>query len=287
MCGRVNQFANLPGLSVAGKQLRIERRPKKPKEDKRAEVQVLNNICPTDYADVLTQSGGEIGLERMRFGLMPAWARGGKAEVAKKFAHTFNARCESVFELASFRGPILRQRCLIPVRGWHEWPDRSTPYFIHRSDEAPVLLAGLWDVWESTSPRDLETGPIITSMSVITTPPGRYMAKFHDRSPLILEGETALAWLQPGLQPDDLRALFKPYESDLLEAYRVSTTANLSRNKSEETLRPVAPPVPQAGDEPVKVEAEEKKPKKPDPQMRLFEGCVGVWVFDLMKPAAV
>ncbi|OYW73604.1 MAG: hypothetical protein B7Z37_20830 [Verrucomicrobia bacterium 12-59-8] len=265
MCGRVNQFASTPALYLAGKKLRIERRPKKKAEDPKSEVPVLNNICPTDYADVLTLEREEIGIERMRFGLIPGWAKGSKAEVAKKFAHTFNARCESIFDLASFRGPILRQRCLIPVRGWHEWPDRSTPYFIRRSDDDPVLLAGIWDVWESHSVEDLESGRVITSMSVVTTPPGRYMAKFHDRSPLILEGETALAWLQPGLHPDDLSAFFKPYESGLLEACRVSTAANQSRNKTDETLRPIAPPVPQAGDEPVKVE------EPPSPQMLLFE----------------
>ncbi len=264
MCGRLNQFASIPALSLAGKSLRIERRTKKKDEDKKAEVQVVNNICPTDYADVVTLEAGEMCIERMRFGLVPSWAKGSKAEVGRKFGHTFNARCESLFELASYRVPILRQRCLIPVRGWHEWPDRATPYFIHRTDDAPVLLAGIWDVWESHRPEDWETGPIITSMSVVTTPPGRYMAKFHDRSPLILEGETALAWMQPGMQPDDLRPLFKPYESEHLEAYRVSTTANQARNKSEEALRPIAPPVPQAGDEPVHIENELS------PQLKLF-----------------
>lgn len=93
-------------------------------------------------------------------------------------------------------------------------------------------------------------------MSVVTTAPGRYMAKFHDRSPLILEGETAFTWMQPGMQTDDLRALFKPYESEHLEAYRVSTSASQVRNKTEEVLRPVAPAVPQVGDEPVKVDDE-------------------------------
>jgi putative SOS response-associated peptidase YedK len=264
MCGRLNQFANIPALSFAGKKLRIERRKKRGDEDKKAEVQVINNICPTDYADVLTMQNYEIGIERMRFGLVPMWAKGTKAEVAKKFALTFNARCESVFELASYRGQILRQRCLIPVRGWHEWPDRTTPYFIHRIDDAPLLLAGIWDVWESPYPEDFDSGAVVTSMSVVTTPPGRYMAKFHDRSPLILEGETALAWMQSGMLADDLRALFKPYESEHLEAYRVSTAANQARNKSEEVLRPVAPPVPQAGDEPVKVEDDS------NPQLKLF-----------------
>ncbi len=247
MCGRLNQFAKLPALSIAGKALRVERRSKKSREDAKSEVQVINNICPTDYADVLTMEAGEVGVERMRFGLVPSWARGSKAEVSKKFVHTFNARCESVFELASYRGPILQRRCLIPVRGWHEWPDRATPYFIHRSDDAPLLLAGIWDVWESSDPADEASGPVVTSMSVITTPPGRYMGKFHDRSPLILEGEAALAWMQPGMPAGDLRALFRPYESEHLEAYRVSTTANQARNKTEEVFTPIAPPVPHNG----------------------------------------
>ena len=257
MCGRLNQFAKIPALSIAGRALRIERRKKKEREDKRADVSVVNNICPTDYADVLTMESGELGVERMRFGLIPQWAKGGKAEVWKKFMLTFNARCETVFDLASYRLPVRQQRCLIPVRGWHEWPDRTTPYFIHRADDEPLLLAGIWDVWESRDPADAAGGALVTSMSVVTTPPGRYMAKFHDRSPLILEGDSALAWMQPGMQADDLRAFFKPYESEHLEAYRVSTAANQARNKTEEVLQPIAPPGPQAGDEPVKVEEED------------------------------
>jgi putative SOS response-associated peptidase YedK len=251
MCGRLNQFAKIPALALAGRALRVERRKVRAGEDKKSEVPVINNICPTDYADVLTMDGGDLGVERMRFGLVPNWAKGSKAEVSKKFAHTFNARCESVFDLASYRRPILQRRCLIPVRGWHEWPDRQTPYFIHRADDAPLLLAGIWDVWESHDSADKASGPVVTSMSVITTPPGRYMGKFHDRSPLILEGDTAMNWLQAGMQADDIRAFFKPYESEYLEAYRVATLANQARNKTEAVFAPIAPPVPQEGDGPV------------------------------------
>ncbi len=251
MCGRLNQFAKIPALSIAGRALRFERRQARAGEDKKSEVAVVNNICPTDYADVLRLEGSEVGVERMRFGLVPSWARGSKAEVGKKFSHTFNARSESVFELASFRGPILHRRCLIPVRGWHEWPHRASPYFIHRSDDEPLLLAGIWDVWQSQDPADFANGSVVTSMSVITTPPGRYMGKFHDRSPLILEGDSALAWMQPGLRADDLRAFFKPYESEQLEAYRVSTVANQARNKTEAVFAPISDPVPHEGNESV------------------------------------
>ena len=264
MCGRLNQFAKLPALSIAGRSLRIERRKPKEHEDKRAESPVINNICPTDYADVLTMNADEMNLERMRFGLIPSWAKGTKTEIEKKFRLTFNARCETVFDLASYRVPILRHRCLIPVRGWHEWPDRSTPYYIHRADGEPLLLAGIWDVWESHDPADEASGAVVTSMSVITTPPGRYMGKFHDRSPLILEGEEALAWMQPGMQADDLRALFRPYESEHLEAYRVSTAANQARNKTEDALLPIGPPVPQEGDDPIESAIEQT------PELKLF-----------------
>jgi len=126
MCGRLNQFASLPSLSLAGKALRVERRKKKGHEDKRSEVAVVNNICPTDDADVLTLRDDEWEVERMRFGLIPGWAKGGQKEVWKKFMRTFNARSETVFGLASYRQPIRRTRCLIPMRGWHEWQDCTT-----------------------------------------------------------------------------------------------------------------------------------------------------------------
>ena len=71
MCGRLNQFAKLPALSIAGKALRVERRNKKSREDAKSEVQVIYNICPTDYADVLTMATGEVGVERMRFVMRP------------------------------------------------------------------------------------------------------------------------------------------------------------------------------------------------------------------------
>jgi putative SOS response-associated peptidase YedK len=265
VCGRLNQYAQLRPLSIAGRELRIERRKKKEREDKRSAVPVVNNICPTDYADVFIMQAGEMSIERMRFGLIPQWAKGNKAAVWKKFMLTFNARCETVFDLASYRLPVRQQRCLIPVRGWHEWPDSKTPYYIHRADDEPLLLAGIWDVWESLDPADEDSGPVVTSMSVVTTPPGRYMAKFHDRSPLVLEGESALAWLQTGLIPPLSPSLCI---SDVLFV-KLYNNHNLviggkSRHKTEEVMRAIAPPVPQAGDESVKMEEEIS------PQLKLF-----------------
>jgi len=250
----------MPALSLAGKALKLERRPNHPGEDKRSSRVVIHNICPTDYADVILEEGEELALKRLRFGLIPCWAKGGKTEVWRKFMMTFNARCESVFDLASYRSPVRRQRCLIPVRGWHEWPVRETPFYIHRSDDKPLLLAGIWDCWESKDPADEETGAVVTSMSVITTPPGAYMAKFHDRSPLVLEGERALAWINSDQSQDALRAMMEPYDSPNLQAYRVSTAVNRATNKEPSVCDPVSLPVPH-GDAPI-TEAEAMLPLK-------------------------
>jgi putative SOS response-associated peptidase YedK len=263
MCGRLNQFAKLPSLSLARRALRVEQR-KKQREDRRSEKAPNDNICPSEYAEALLVDKGEVVLQKMRFGLVPHWAKGTKAEVWRKFMLTFNARCETVFDLTSYRGPILKQRCLIPVRGWHEWPASGRPFFIHRADDEPLLLAGIWDVWESHDPADEESGPVVTSMSVITTPPGRYMAKFHDRSPLVLEGEAANAWMDPGLDKAQVQVLLRPSRDEQLEAYRVSTAVNNPSNKTEEVRRAIAPPVPQAGDAPVEIE------DGGSPQLKLF-----------------
>ncbi|GAA5135174.1 hypothetical protein GCM10023213_08010 [Prosthecobacter algae] len=256
MCGRLNQFAKLPALSLAGRALRVERRKASAKEDVRSKAPSVHNLCPTDYADVLTMEESELVATRMRFGLIPSWAKGGKAEVNKKFRLTFNARSETIFELASYRHSVMQRRCLVPVTGWHEWPDRGKPYFIHNADGSPLLLAAIWDVWQSPLAEDQASGPMHTSMSVVTTPPGRYMAKFHDRSPLVLDDERALAWLSPGQAKEELQSFFQPYESELLEAYRVSNASLLPQNKSAESLVPISSPVPQMGDVPVANENE-------------------------------
>lgn len=267
MCGRLNPKAQLRSLLLAGRERRVRRRAPRADEDRRAGVEIPHNVCPTDYADaVVGVSGEDLVAERLRFGLIPAWAKGSKAKVARRFGRTFNARCETVFDLASYREAILHRRCLVPVEGWHEWPERDQPYYIHRRDGAPVLLAGLWDRWISRDPADLAEGPTVSSMSVVTTPPGRYLGKFHDRGPLILDDEATLAWLDPATPPESLRRLLRPYDHPELEAYRVSAAVNRPRLKTGEVRRPIAPPVPQAGDEPLPA------PASPAPETPLLSG---------------
>jgi putative SOS response-associated peptidase YedK len=157
--------------------------------------------------------------------------------------------------LASYSQPVRQRLCLVPVRGWHEWPDRNTPFYIHRADDQPLVPAGIWDTWESRDPADQDAGSLVTSMSIITTPPVAYMAKSHDRSPLVLEGARALAWVRPDQSEDQMRALMQPYDSPRLEVCRVATAVNRATNKDATVRDAIAPPVPH-GDVPVATDEE-------------------------------
>mmetsp|Transcript_2545 Transcript_2545/g.6647 ORF Transcript_2545/g.6647 Transcript_2545/m.6647 type:complete len:241 (+) Transcript_2545:185-907(+) len=67
----------------------------------------------------------------------------------------FNARSDTLYEKRSFRDLALKgNTCVVSVDGFYEWKisDKDTlgggsgkqPYFVHRSDGLPLLIAGLW-----------------------------------------------------------------------------------------------------------------------------------------------
>ena len=68
--------------------------------------------CPVIAANDGENSGN--GIETARWGLIPAWKKTVEAaEKSRKMC--LNARAETVFELPSFRSPVLSKRCLIPT----------------------------------------------------------------------------------------------------------------------------------------------------------------------------
>jgi putative SOS response-associated peptidase YedK len=245
MCARIDQPDSWDEI-VIDALLAAERLAPDPLEDARAVNHYAHNICPTDYADAVVRVNGRDVRTPMRFGLVPHWAKGNKTAVARTFRATFNARSETVFKLPAFRSAIVSRRCVVPVTGWHEWGRSKRPHFLHKRDGAPILLGAIWDRWVSGDAADRPSGPQVTSMSVITTPAGAYIAQLHDRSPLVLSVETARRWLDPALGEREIRATFVPYDDDLLEAYPVASAVNNVRDKSAAVVAPAGPPLARA-----------------------------------------
>ena len=179
------------------------------------------NVCPTTTIDAIVSSDGKRSLERMRWGLIPSWWKKPLKEL--KLA-TFNARAETVATKPFFRSAFKRTRCLIPVSGYYEWeerPDGKQPWYFTARDGSPALtVAGLWDEW--TNP---ETGKPLKSCTMIITEPNEFVAKVHDRMPVLLTERQFDPWLAGKAGVEYL----KPATNDFLQKWRVSKRVNSSR----------------------------------------------------------
>jgi putative SOS response-associated peptidase YedK len=65
------------------------------------------------------------------------------------------------------------------------------------------------------------------------------MASLHDRMPVILPPDAYAHWLDSAPQiPESLQPLIKPYPSDEMDAYPVSTLVNNPKNDRAECVVP-------------------------------------------------
>lgn len=179
------------------------------------------NVAPTQRAPVVrARPDGSLVIDALIWGLQPPW-------LAKP--GPINARAETASTQPMFRSAFKGRRCVVPVSGFYEWQaggvgKAKQPWYIHRADGQPLLLAGLWEARDG-----LET------FTVITTGPNEFMARLHNRMPATLEPEQARPWLS---SPD--QSLLAPAADGVLTAHTVSTRVNSPRNDEPSLVEPVA-----------------------------------------------
>ena len=66
-----------------------------------------------------------------------------------------------------------------------------------------------------------------------------YVEEFVDRMPVMLMMEDYDRWLGATSDLDELRAMLRPYDANLMEAYAVSRAVNSVKNDTEECIEPV------------------------------------------------
>jgi putative SOS response-associated peptidase YedK len=182
------------------------------------------NICPTDPIDVVVERAGKRELTSMRWGLVPSWW-GGRL---KDIPATFNARAETVNQKPMFRDAFRRKRCLIPASGYYEWLDIPTgkqPYYNSAADGSPLTIAGLWDTW-----KNIETGGLLESCTMIITNANALASKVHDRMPVLLQPNDFDRWLSGRSGTE----LLKPAPDDYLQMWAVSRNVNSSRAPTDD-----------------------------------------------------
>lgn len=187
------------------------------------------NIAPSQLAQVVLFEEGARRLEQFRWGLIPFFAK--DVKIGQKL---FNARGETVHEKPSFRNAFKKRRCLVPVDGFFEWPEKGGfPRRIRRKDDGLFTFAGLWEEW--TSPK----GETVKSFTIITCAPNEFMAQVHDRMPVILTPSQEDEWVNPEIPMERLREILQPREWDDMEVYTVSKLVNSPRNDMPEVVEPL------------------------------------------------
>ena len=189
------------------------------------------NVAPTQLVPAVRLENGKHRLAMLRWGLIPSWAKD-----AKIGYRLINARADTVATKPSFRSAFKRRRCLVVADGFYEWKRDGKvkqPFFIHRTDAEPFAFAGLWEGWENP-----EDGKEVQSCSLITTEANELMAPIHDRMPVILEESANDRWLDADEPVSDLQALLKPYPTDEMAAYAISTYVNSLKNQGPKCIEP-------------------------------------------------
>ena len=196
------------------------------------EVGPRYNITPTQTVIVVNDDGTR-HLRQMRWGLIPSWAK--DPAIGNRM---INARAETVATKPAFRVALRKRRCLIPADGFFEWTPagrRKQPVYIALKNREPFGFAGLWEAW--TSPEGQE----ITSCTIITTEANELLTPIHDRMPVILNHDAEAVWLDPTIQDSArLLPLLRPYPSEEMEIYQVSTRVNNPDRDGPQCIKPLA-----------------------------------------------
>jgi putative SOS response-associated peptidase YedK len=173
--------------------------------------------CP-----VITDSDS---IEIAKWGLIPHWTQ--DFEEAQKIRKMcLNARAETVFNLPSFRSPILSKRCLIPATGYFEFHHREKsvfPYYIFLKNEEIFSFGGIYERWQN--PVKME---ITQTFTIITVPANELCTQIHNggktpfRMPLIVHREDETQWLDNSLKANDIKQFFKSFDTNRMDAYPIS-----------------------------------------------------------------
>jgi putative SOS response-associated peptidase YedK len=227
MCGRAKLVTDVSEIKLA---FRIPGPP--------INVPPLWNGAPTHDFPVMRRhpETGARALDLLRWGLVPRWARDGKAAYS-----TINAKAETVTSKPAFRDPWRRgQRCIVPLDAFYEWEKRpdgtKQPYAIGRKDSRLMAVAGLWEAVT------LPDGGILRSFTILTTTANSLLSQLHNRMPVILAEADIPSWLgEVPATEAELAALLRPCPDDLLMLTPVDPRMSNVRNQDPAFCQPYRP----------------------------------------------
>jgi len=192
------------------------------------------NVCPTTQVHVVTAQDGQRRLGAMRWGFIPHWYK-----APNDGPLLINARSETVAEKPAFRAACRERRAIILASGFYEWTrqgDARLPWYITRSDGAPLAFAAVWQTWQAKGSED----PPVRTAAIVTTAANAPMSAIHHRMPVILEQDDVAMWL--GEQGKGAARLMRAAPDTTLVWHRVDRAVNSNRATGEALTAPLVEP---------------------------------------------
>jgi putative SOS response-associated peptidase YedK len=220
MCGR---FVRITPISVLALKFRAEK--------VFSDLTPSYNIAPTQEIVIINDEGAR-QLIQCKWGFIPSWAKDPSVGYTM-----INARSETVARKPAFRSAFKKQRCLVLADGFYEWRaegKKKFPMYIRLKSGECFAFAGLYNVWTSTE------GEQTCTCTIITTEANETVKPIHDRMPVILPRDKEGIWIDPTTEEKEtLMGILKPYPSEEMVAYEVSTKVNYPSYNTSQNIEPV------------------------------------------------
>jgi len=189
------------------------------------------NIAPTQEIVIINDEGVR-QLIQCKWGFIPSCAK----DPAIGYSMT-NARSETVARKPAFRSAFKKKRCLVIADGFYEWRaegKKKFPMYIRLKTGECFGFAGLYNYW--TSP----DGETTCTCTIITVKANETVKPIHERMPVILPRDKDDFWLDPANEDrEGLLSLLKPYPSEEMMVFEVSTKVNVPQFNTPENIQPL------------------------------------------------
>ena len=189
------------------------------------------NVCPTNTVHVVHSEEGQRRLLPMRWGFIPHWYK-----KPNDGPLLINARGETIAEKPAFRAACRARRAVIVATGFYEWTrdgETRLPWYITRTDGAPLAFAAVWQDWTAKGSEDAPT----RTAAIVTTGANAPMSSIHHRMPVILEPDDVALWL--GEQGKGAATLMRAAPNDALQWHRVDVAVNSNRAAGPQLIDPI------------------------------------------------
>lgn len=140
------------------------------------------NVAPGTRVLLLSEHDAQLHLDPVHWGYAPEWWH--KPAL-------INARSETAAGSRMFRPLWEHGRAIIFADGWYEWVQQNgvkQPFFIHRKDGNPLLLAAI-------GKRPFDSADDKEGFLIVTAAADQGLLDIHDRRPVVLSPTAAREWL--------------------------------------------------------------------------------------------